>query len=93
MERVSRRGFLQGVVAAGAVTVFGDVGDAAPAVRFGYITDCHYAAHITPSLLRNYHDGLLKMDAFGWSVIAGILMSTFVGSRCFVVAIFHSPLT
>ena len=64
MENVSRRGFLQGVVAAGAVTAFGDVGDAAPVVRFGYITDCHYAAHIQPSLLRHYGDGLRKMDAF-----------------------------
>ena len=64
MERVSRRGFLQGVMASGAVTVYGDVGDAAPVVRFGYITDCHYAAHIQPSLLRHYGDGLRKMDAF-----------------------------
>ena len=61
---VSRRGFLQGLVATGAVTTFGDVGDAVPAVRFGFITDCHYAAHIETNLLRNYRDGLLKMDAF-----------------------------
>ena len=61
---MTRRRFLQGVVAAGVATTLGDVGDAAPVVRFGYITDCHYAAHIKPSLLRNYHDGLLKMDAF-----------------------------
>ena len=61
---VSRRGFLQGLVATGAVTTFGDVGDAVPAVRFGFITDCHYAAHIETSYLRNYRDGLRKMDAF-----------------------------
>ena len=61
---MSRRRFLQGAVAAGAVTAFGDVGDAAPAVRFGFITDCHYAAHIKPSLWRNHCDGLLKMDVF-----------------------------
>ena len=60
----TRRDFLRGIAAAGAVTTFGDVGDASPAVRFGYITDCHYAAHLRPSLLRWYRDGLLKMDAF-----------------------------
>jgi len=61
---VSRRSFLQGAVAAGAAMAFGDVGDAEPAVRFGFITDCHYAAHLKTSLLRNYADGLVKMDAF-----------------------------
>ncbi len=61
---VSRRVFLQGLAAAGATTTFGDVGDASPVVRFGFITDCHYAAHIEPSYLRNYRDGLLKMEAF-----------------------------
>ena len=61
---MSRRRFLQGLAATGTVTAFGDVGDAAPAVRFGFVTDCHYAAHIKPSLWRNYSDGLLKMDAF-----------------------------
>ncbi len=64
INSMSRRGFLQSLVAAGAVTTFGDVGDVAPAVRFGYITDCHYAAHIKPSLLRHYSDGLLKMETF-----------------------------
>ena len=59
-----RREFLGGLVAAGAATVFGDVGDAEPAVRFGFITDCHYAAHLKSSLLRAYRDGLVKMDAF-----------------------------
>ena len=61
---MSRRQFLQGAVAVGAVTTFGDAGDAAPAVRFGFITDCHYAAHIKPSRWRNHCDGLLKMDVF-----------------------------
>ena len=61
---VSRRGFLQGIAATGVVTTFGDTGDAAPAVRFGYITDCHYAAHLKPSLMRCYVDSLSKMDAF-----------------------------
>ena len=61
---VSRRGFLLGLAAAGTVRTFGDTGDAKPAVRFGYITDCHYAAHIKPSLLRHYADGLGKMDVF-----------------------------
>ena len=61
---LNRRQFLKGAVAAGAVTAFGDVGDTAPAVRFGFITDCHYAVHIKPRLLNNYHDGLRKMDAF-----------------------------
>ena len=36
---MTRRRFLQGVVAAGVATTLGDVGDAAPVVRFGYITD------------------------------------------------------
>lgn len=58
-----RREFLQGLVAAGASVAFGDA-SAAPAVRFGFITDCHYAAHLTPSLCRVYRDGLVKMDAF-----------------------------
>ncbi len=59
-----RREFLGGLVAAGAATAFGDIGDAEPAVRFGFITDCHYAAHLKSSLLRAYRDGLVKMDAF-----------------------------
>ncbi len=61
---VSRRGFLQGAIAAGAATTFGDIGDANPSVRFGFITDCHYAAHLKPSLMRWYADSLLKMDVF-----------------------------
>ena len=61
---MSRRTFLRGVVAAGAVTTFADAGDASPVVRFGLITDCHYAAHLKPSLNRRYADALEKMDAF-----------------------------
>ena len=59
-----RRTFLGGLVAAGVTTTFGDAGDAAPSVRFGFITDCHYAAHLKPSLMRVYCDSLVKMDAF-----------------------------
>jgi len=61
---VSRRTFLQGVAAAGCARVFGDVGDMVPAVRFGFITDCHYAAHLKHSAGRAYDEGLVKMDAF-----------------------------
>lgn len=61
---ISRRSFLRYAVAAGAVTTFGDVGDAAPAVRFGFITDCHYAPHLKPNLRRYYGDTLAKMEAF-----------------------------
>ena len=59
-----RRKFLGGLAAAGVATTFGDVGDAAPSVRFGFITDCHYAVHLKPSLMRVYCDSLVKMDAF-----------------------------
>ena len=59
-----RRTFLGGLAAAGVTTTFGDAGDAAPSVRFGFITDCHYAAHLKPSLMRVYCDSLVKMDAF-----------------------------
>ena len=64
MKNVDRRGFIGGMLAAGVSRVFGDIGDAAPAVRFGFITDCHYAAHLAPSLMRYYADGPAKMDAF-----------------------------
>ena len=61
---VSRRKLLQGIIATGTIAAWGDVGDSVPAVRFGFITDCHYAAHLKPSLSRNYADGLVKMEAF-----------------------------
>jgi len=60
----TRRGFLGGLAALAAVRTFGDPGDAEPVVRFGYITDCHYAAHLADSYGRRYSQGLVKMRAF-----------------------------
>ena len=63
---IDRRTFVGGLASLAAVRTVGDVGDAEPAVRFGFITDCHYAAHIVPASgdLREYAKGLDKMRAF-----------------------------
>lgn len=65
MTRVTRRAFVGGAGAA-ALCAVGDVApDAAPVVRFGYVTDCHYAAHIVrPGDVRRYAEGLDKLRAF-----------------------------
>ena len=66
VKNIDRRTFLGGLASVVAVRTVGDVGDAEPAVRFGFITDCHYAAHIVPAAgdLREYGKGLDKMRAF-----------------------------
>ena len=63
---VDRRSFVGALASLVAVRTVGDIGDAEPAVRFGFITDCHYAAHIVPAAgdLREYAKGLDKMRAF-----------------------------
>ena len=61
---LSRRGFLAGLGSVAVARVIGDVGDAEPVVRFGFITDCHYAADLPVSLGRHYAEGLGKMRDF-----------------------------
>ena len=66
MMNMTRRQFLESSAAfavAGCVGV--DPGEE-PVVRFGYITDCHYAAHIVPKAgdLRAYKESLGKLRDF-----------------------------
>lgn len=63
-NRMSRRNFLGGIAALTAARTFGDPGDAQPVVRFGFVTDCHYAPHLPDSMGRRYCEGLKKMRAF-----------------------------
>jgi len=62
---ISRRDFLGG---ASALSVVGCTtkggGDFRPVVRFGFITDCHYAAHIERNNFLKYPQGLRKVRAF-----------------------------
>ena len=63
----TRREFIGTLAAASAVRAFGMTPtDVAPVVRFGFITDCHYAAHIPekPGERRRYREGLAKMRTF-----------------------------
>lgn len=64
--KTSRRTFLGGIGAAATLCAAGEVpAGARPAVRFGYITDCHYAAHIhRPGDPRRYAQSLGKLKAF-----------------------------
>jgi len=62
---VSRRDFIGGATAwAAAGCSSRPLGQRMPAVRFGFITDCHYAAHIDHGDLRKYPQGLGKVRAF-----------------------------
>ena len=64
--KVSRREFLEGSAAFAVAGCVGVKAGERPAVRFGYITDCHYAAHIVPKPgdLRMYGESLGKLRTF-----------------------------
>lgn len=63
---ITRRAFIGGAGAAVTLCAVGAVAkDEKPVVRFGYVTDCHYAAHIDrPGDPRRYAEGLAKLRAF-----------------------------
>lgn len=61
---LARRDFLGGLSAMTLVGCAALRRGEKPVVRFGYITDCHYAAHIEPSLGRQYRQSLGKMETF-----------------------------
>ena len=63
---ITRRAFIGGAGAAVTLCAVGAVAkDEKPVVRFGYITDCHYAAHIDRSGdPRRYAEELSKLRAF-----------------------------
>ena len=61
----TRREFLEGLGAAGVLAGCTTPGTWNPIVRFGFITDCHYAAHIVrPGDNRRYPQALRKLGDF-----------------------------
>ena len=62
---ITRRAFIGGAGAAATLCAVGAVAkDEKPVVRFGYITDCHYAAHIDrPGDPRRYAEELAEVRA------------------------------
>lgn len=61
---IARRDFIGGLSALSLVGCATPHAGEKPVVRFGYITDCHYAAHLEPSLDRRYKESLGKMETF-----------------------------
>lgn len=64
--RVTRRQFLKTSAAFATAGCVGVKPGESPLVRFGFVTDCHYAAHIVPRPgdLRMYPESLVKMREF-----------------------------
>ncbi|MGN0853713.1 MAG: metallophosphoesterase [Kiritimatiellia bacterium] len=61
----TRRIFLEGLGAAGVLSGRAAPRADGPVVRFGFISDCHYAAHIVrPGDNRRYPQALRKLDEF-----------------------------
>ena len=59
-----RRDFLAGATAFAATGCIGIKPGESPVVRFGFITDCHYAAKLPVNGNRHYSTALAKMRAF-----------------------------
>jgi len=61
---IARRTFIGGLAALSLAGCKTSRRGEKPVVRFGYITDCHYAANLKPSLDRQYAQALGKMETF-----------------------------